>query len=98
MFNKYMAVGIKVKNFKKAFDFYTKVLGFEEKILDLKNEFAEVRLGELVIALLTKTTLDGMCGSGNFSENSKPNNIFAMEVNNVSDTYKKLIEKNVEFI
>ena len=98
MFNKYMAVGIKINDFDKAFDFYTNILGLSVKTVDKENKFAEVKLGELVIALLTKETLEGMCGYENFSTSEKPSNIFAVEVSDVKIATEQLKAKGVEFI
>jgi uncharacterized glyoxalase superfamily protein PhnB len=98
MLKKYLAIGLQITDFNKALDFYTKVLGFKTKTLDRENEFAEVKFGDLVIALLTKTTLDGMCGSTNFSADSKPGCVIAFEVDSVAAAYKELNAKGVEFI
>jgi len=93
-----MAVGIKINDFDKAFDFYTNILGLSVKTVDKENKFAEVKLGELVIALLTKETLEGMCGYENFSTSEKPSNIFAVEVSDVKTATEQLKAKGVEFI
>jgi len=93
-----MAVGIKINDFDKAFDFYTNVLSLSVKTIDKENKFAEIKLGELVIALLTKETLEGMCGSEKFSSSEKPSNIFAVEVDDVKTATEELKGKGVEFI
>jgi len=98
MFNKYMAVGIKVKDFKKAFDYYTKILGLDVKTEDQENKFAELKIGELVIAILTKETLDSMCGKKHFPSVKGSNHLFAVEVDSVNKSYKELTEKGVKFI
>lgn len=96
MFNKYMAVGIKVSDFDKAFAYYTEVLELKPKTVDKENKFAEIKLGELVIALLTKDTLDGMCGSENIGNNSS--NVFAVEVDDINKAHTELREKGVKFV
>ena len=93
-----MAVGIRINDFDKAFDFYTNILALSVKTVDKENKFAEVKLGELVIALLTKETLEGMCGYENFSTSEKPSNIFAVEVSDVKTATEQLKAKGVEFI
>lgn len=98
MFNKFLAVGIRVNDFDKAFEFYTNILGLDVKTLDKDNKFAEVRVGDCVIALLTRETLEGMCGADCFSFNDKTSNIFAIEVNNVEESYNELKYKGVKFV
>ncbi|MBD3329547.1 hypothetical protein GF357_03570 [Candidatus Dojkabacteria bacterium] len=97
MFNKCMAVGIKVTDFAKAFNFYTKILRLTVKTEDRKNKFAELSVGDLTIALLTEETLDEMCGKKAFQSNSMSNHLFAIEVDDVEQTYNHLKE-TVEFI
>lgn len=97
MFNKCKAVGIKVSDFAKAFNFYKDVLQLEVKTSNPENDFAEFKVGDLVIALLTETTLEEMCGSSYLINEKSSNHLFAVEVSNVKDTYRSLKDK-VEFI
>lgn len=92
-----MAIGIKVKDFNKALNFYKETLHLEVKTKDFKNKFAELKVGDLIIALLTESTLDEMCGSSHLNARDSSNHLFAVEVNNVEQIYESLKDK-VEFI
>jgi catechol 2,3-dioxygenase-like lactoylglutathione lyase family enzyme len=93
-----MAFGIRVKDFNKAFDFYTKTLGLTAKTTDMENKFAEVSLGNFVLALLTDETLDGMCGKETYVNSEGNDFVIAFEVDNLENTYKELKDKGVDFI
>lgn len=95
---KYLAVGLYVKDFERAYKFYTEILGFESKTIDMNNKFAEVKLDNLVISLLTKETIDGMCGSSALSTNGSTPPIIALEVPNIEEAVQALSAKNVEVI
>ncbi len=97
MFKKYIAIGLKVTDFRKAFDFYTKVLELKVKSEDQENEFAELRIGVLVIALLTKETLNNMCDKSNFAESQSSNHLIAVEVDDLQKAFKRLKGK-VDFV
>lgn len=42
MLNKFMAFGIKVNDFDKAYEFYTKILGLETKTIDKKTNLQKL--------------------------------------------------------
>jgi uncharacterized glyoxalase superfamily protein PhnB len=95
---KYLAVGLKVSHFLESFEFYTEVLGFEATEFDKENEFAEVRLDNLRLALLTKDTLVNMCGVKHFALNKRSNHLIALQVDNLEEAYQELKCKGVAFI
>ena len=98
MFNKLMAIGIKVSDFNKSLTFYKEVLELPIHIEDKDNQFAELVLGNSLIALLTDATLKDMSENLKFVNPSARSFLFAVEVNNLEETYNNLLKKGVDFI
>ncbi len=98
MFNKLMAIGIKVSDFNKSLTFYKEVLELPVQIEDKDNQFAELVLGNSLIALLTEATLKDMSENLTFVNLSDNSFLFAVEVDNLEKTYNNLLKKGVNFI
>lgn len=98
MFTNYLAIGLKVADYEKTFSFYKNVLGFSVKTEDATNKFAELQFGNLVIALLTNETVEGMCGEKELGSPRDSPVVIAMEVDSLEQTYKTFLQKGVTFI
>jgi uncharacterized glyoxalase superfamily protein PhnB len=98
MFNKLAAIAIKVTNFNKALNFYTNTLNLTVHIEDRDNEFAELVLGDTLLALLTNDTLRDMSENINFVDKNSSTFLFAVEVNNLEETHNELKEDGVNLI
>ncbi len=98
MFNKLAAIGIKVIDFNKALIFYKEVLELSVHIEDEENKFAELVVGNSLLALLTEGTLKDMSENLKFVDHNESTFLFAVEVSDLEKTYKKLLDKGVEFI
>lgn len=98
MFKKLAAIGIKVNDFDKALTFYKEILELPVHIEDKDNQFAELVLGNSLIALLTETTLKDMSENLEFVNHNENSFLFAVEVDNLEETYYNLLKKKVDFI
>jgi lactoylglutathione lyase len=98
MFSKLAAVGIKVTDFSKAFAFYTEVLELPVHIEDKDNQFAELVVGDSLLALLSEATLKDMSENLKFIDPDRSTFLFAVEVENLEETYDLLLKKGVTFI
>ena len=98
MFNKLAAIGIKVNDFNKALTFYKEILELPVHIEDKDNQFAELVVGNSLLALLTESTLNDMSESLKFVNPSISTFLFAVEVGNLEEIYDTLSKKGVNFI
>ena len=98
MFNKLIAIGIKVTDFNKALTFYRDTLSLNIKTEDLENQFAELSIADTTIALLTEDTLKGMSKNIKFVNPNNSTFLFAVEVDNLDESYEKLTDLGIEFI
>jgi len=98
MFNKLAAIGIKVNDFNKALTFYKEILELPVHIEDKENQFAELVVGNSLLALLTESTLKDMSESLKFVNPNESTFLFAVEVDNLEETYNSLLKKGVYFI
>ncbi len=98
MFNKLAAIGIKVNDFNKAITFYKEVLELPVHIEDKENQFAELVVGNSLLALLTEATLKDMSENLKFVNPDESTFLFAVEVDNLKEIYCTLSEKGVNFI
>ena len=98
MFKSSIAIGIKVFDFEESFKFYKNNLKLEVNTEDQENKFAEFKVGDLTLALLTENTLEEMCGNEYFNSDEKSNHLISVEVKDLNRAYQRLREKNVEFM
>ncbi len=92
------AIGMKVNNFDRAYTFYKDVLGLEVVIDKPKDRFVEFKLGNLFLMFLTDSTLRDMSENIHFSDPNQNTTLFSVEVDNLDDTYKKLLSGGAVFI
>jgi len=100
MFDDFIAVGLFVRNFEKALDFYKNTLKLTVKTENLQGKFAEFQIGNTTLGLVTKETATSLFNEKYFENEIKEASLFTLtvKVGSVEKAYEELKTKGVTII
>lgn len=100
MFDDFIAIGLFVRDFDKAFDFYKNIFGLRVKTENLQNKFAEFQLGNITLGLMTKDTSSKLFNAKYFESEIKEKQSFTItvKVNSVDKLFTELKERGITII
>ncbi|NLD93099.1 MAG: VOC family protein [Fibrobacter sp.] len=94
-------VRLLVKDYRKCFNFYTDKLGFKA-VFDVGECYASFKVADGIegLALFTSDYFAPVVGNADKSQptDCREKSVVSFEVDNVDETYKDLLAKNVTFV
>lgn len=100
MFDEFIAIGLFVRDFNKAFDFYKNTLKLTVKTEDIQGKFAEFQIGNATLGLVTKETASSLFNEKYFENEVKEKGSFTLtvKVSSMEKIYKELKTKDITII
>ena len=100
MFEDFIAIGLFVRDFEKAFDFYKNTLKLTVKTENLQGKFAEFQIGNTTLGLVTKETASSLFSGKYFENDIKEKGLFTLtvKVSSMEKIFEELKAKGVTII